>query len=336
MQRAAIFLQQGMKHIFLRICILSLIPALQAQYPPRAGAVGSTALHVDSVQWSGWATLGTIIRGPMDITQPALGFVTAGSVEAVYGRATENGVVSLGDGGSVTLLFDPPIMDGPGFDFAVFENGFLFRDSLDFLELAFVEVSSDGDYFVRFPAVSITPNLFQSNPFDGLVASHIHNLAGKYTVGYGTPFNLQDLQNDTQINLQSISHIRIVDVVGNIDELYASKDAAGNIINDPWPTPYPTGGFDLDAVGVIHQNISNIIASDAHNDLKIYPNPAISGSILSIPDNGNMYIMNLTGSYVGHLQCEQGKANLPDALSPGIYIISNHDKSKYSRICITN
>jgi len=324
-----------MKHIIICICILSLTATLQAQYPPRAGAVGSTAIHVDSVQWSGWATQGTIIRGPMDITQPTLGFVTAGSIEAVYGRATENGVVSLGDGGSVTLLFDPPIIDAPGFDFAVFENGFLYRDSLDFLELAFVEVSSDGEYFARFPSVSVTQNVFQSNPFDGLVASHMHNLAGKYTVGYGTPFDLQDLQNDTQINLQSISHLRIVDVVGNIDALYASKDAAGNIINDPWPTPYPTGGFDLDAVGVIHQNTSNTITSNAQNDFRIYPNPATSGSILSIPENGNLYIMNVNGSYIENMQCEQGKARLPEAIAPGIYIISNHDKSKYSRICIT-
>ena len=55
-------------------------------------------------------------------------------------------VVSLGNGGSITLTFAEPIRNGAGFDFAVFENGHV--DT--FLELAFVEVSSDGAVFVRF------------------------------------------------------------------------------------------------------------------------------------------------------------------------------------------
>jgi len=61
-------------------------------------------------------------------------------------------VLSLGDMGQATLTFDVEIEDGEGWDFAVFEN------SLDdtFLELAFVEVSSDGEDFYLFPAVSLT------------------------------------------------------------------------------------------------------------------------------------------------------------------------------------
>ena len=58
-------------------------------------------------------------------------------------------VVSLGDGGSITLTFAHPLSDGTGPDLAVFENAF--NDT--FLELAFVEVSSDGANFVRFPAI---------------------------------------------------------------------------------------------------------------------------------------------------------------------------------------
>ena len=45
--------------------------------------------------------------------------------------------VSLGDGGYAVVTFDKPITNGPGYDFAVFENGL--NDS--FLELAFVVVS---------------------------------------------------------------------------------------------------------------------------------------------------------------------------------------------------
>ena len=58
--------------------------------------------------------------------------------------------VCLGDGGSITMTFDNAIRDGEGFDFAVFENSF----DEKFLELAYVEVSSDGVNFVRFPNLS--------------------------------------------------------------------------------------------------------------------------------------------------------------------------------------
>ena len=63
-------------------------------------------------------------------------------------------MVSLGKGGSITLSFDPPVSNGDGWDFAVFENGF--EDT--FLELAYVEVSSDGVVFVRFDNASLTPD----------------------------------------------------------------------------------------------------------------------------------------------------------------------------------
>ena len=34
---------------------------------------------------------------------------------------------------------------------------------------------------------------------------------------------------------------------------YSRCDSQGHQINDPWPTNFPTGGFDLDAVGVINE-----------------------------------------------------------------------------------
>ena len=69
--------------------------------------------------------------------------------------------VSLGDGGTVVLTFPQPIGDVPGPDFAVFENGFKAFDNSFFLELAHVEVSSDGVNFYRFPSSSLTPSLSQ-------------------------------------------------------------------------------------------------------------------------------------------------------------------------------
>ena len=83
-------------------------------------------------------------------------------------------VVVLGDSGRITLTFSGVIYNGPGFDFAVFENGF----SDTFLELAWVEVSSDGTHFFRFPGFSLTPSAVGS--FGTLDPTNIEGLAGKF------------------------------------------------------------------------------------------------------------------------------------------------------------
>jgi hypothetical protein len=68
--------------------------------------------------------------------------------------------------------------------------------------------------------------------------------------------------------------VRIIDVVGNIQPEWRSEDALGHPINDPWPTAFETGGFDLDAVGVIHnQNNTDVVQFDEKVDFLLYPNP---------------------------------------------------------------
>lgn len=235
---------------------------LAGPYPPAAGQPGSDAIHKDDPRFVAWASGFTdLVRGPMDIANPSAGLASFGAGENALGKAqgTSFDVVSLGDGGRITLTFDVPIGNGPGPDFAVFENGF----SDTFLELAFVEVSSDGLNFVRFPSVSLTPVSPQVGGFGALDPTNLHNLAGKYRQGYGTPFDLDDVADDPLLDLSvGITHVRIIDVVGRVNPVLApdgqtvlwspSVDSLGNIINDPYPTPFSTGGFDLDAVGVIH------------------------------------------------------------------------------------
>jgi hypothetical protein len=160
-----------------------------------------------------------------------------------------NAIVSLGDGGRITLTFEQPITDGPGADFAVFENGF----ADGFLELAFVEVSSNGVDFVRFAATSLTPTVAQVGSFDLLDATNLHNLAGKYRAGFGTPFDLSDVARlSPLVNVAQIAFVRLIDVVGSIDPAFRTLDALGTPVNDPYPTAFASGGFDLDAVGVIN------------------------------------------------------------------------------------
>ncbi len=222
-----------------------------AQYPGPVGALGSTALHKDTNLFKAWAVSCSISRGFQNIEDSLKGKATVGSPENALGKAGEQGgVVSLGDGGTALLTFAKPITNGPGADFAVFENGF----SDEFLELAFVEVSSDGLRFVRFPAVSLTQNNTQIGPFDYKgKAEFLHNLSGKYRLFYGTPFDLEELKDSTGIRIDSINYIRIVDVVGSINPAFGTRDSRGSLINDPFPTVFSAGGFDLDAVGVIHE-----------------------------------------------------------------------------------
>ena len=94
------------------------------QFPGPAGTPGSTAIHKDSSIFLNWAKTVEINLGTQDITDPDAPVVSVGLPEFVLGPADGSSVLSLGDGGQVLLSFDPPITNGPGFDFAVFENAF--------------------------------------------------------------------------------------------------------------------------------------------------------------------------------------------------------------------
>lgn len=223
---------------------------INAQFPPPAGQEGSTAIFADSSVFTGWAETVVVERGFINMDEPSLGYADYGTDSDALGKA-DNMVVSLGDGGSAIFNFDPPIINGQGPDFAVFENSLWD----DFLEACFVEVSSDGENFVRFPAISNVPNDIQLGSFGTMDASLIHNFGGKYRAMFGTPFDLEELKNEPGLDVNQISHIRLVDVVGSIDPAYASVDSQGNLVNDPWPTPWNSSGFDLDALGIIHQAV---------------------------------------------------------------------------------
>jgi hypothetical protein len=243
-----------MKKICLLIFSLSFAAAsLMAQYSPQAGLPGTNAISASSALFKSWASQCTIYRGYMNIANPSLGYASDGDSSQAIGPADDL-TVSLGDSGVAELTFEFPIYNGAGADFAVFENGFLdpANDSQAFLELGFVEVSSDGINYFRFPATSLTQANVQLNNDDYIYANNLHNLAGNFTAMFGTPFDLQELSGIAGLDITNITHVRVIDVVGSITG-HSSHDSAGRIINDPYPTPYPSCGFDLDAVGVINQ-----------------------------------------------------------------------------------
>ncbi len=303
--------------------------ALHAQsYAPPAGQPGSTAIHKDSSVFVNWAKSCHVVRGYQDISDPSLGLCTAGDSSMATGKAMANGVVSLGDGGSATCRFENSISNGPGFDFAVFENAF--NDT--FLELAFVEVSSDGVNFVRFASHSLSDTSSQYTNAAVMNATKINNLAGKYRAAYGTPFDLQELAGKPGLDINAITHIRIIDVVGSLSKPYSTFDSYGNKINDPWPTAFPSGGFDLDAIGVIHQNSSTGIEKTASGiNFQVYPNPVAGNDILHLRGesrNVEYEICDGLGKTIVHGYAETA-IMLPN-LDKGLYLLklsSGNDSS---------
>jgi hypothetical protein len=222
--------------------------------------------------------------------------------ELALGPATGDqfgGIVSLGDltqaeinlgipAGRITLVFGNPyepndpchIRDQNGYDFAVFENAFASLDSNSsggsvagevFAELGYVEVSSNGVDFARFPSISLTPGLV--GPYGTVDITDIYNLAGKHPNGYGlctgTPFDLSELKNEPNVqngsvDLNDIVYVRIIDIPGSGDFNDDAKKLidpctwpnwdyydANHHIYDAWLT-IVSGGVDLEAIGVLH------------------------------------------------------------------------------------
>ena len=222
--------------------LLLPLTALAGPYAPAAGQPGSTAVDMNDAAIIDWAS------GYQD-------YLPGARVDAVWqtpdkalgpAQGTSFDIVSLGAGGRITLLFDTPIANGAGADFAVFENSI--NDT--FLELATVEVSSDGVNFFAFPGVSLTPSPVGS--FGAVDATDIDGLAGKYRQGFGTPFDLADLSGIAGLDISAVSHVRLIDVIGD----GSRQDSQGHPIYDPTPT-FGSAGFDLDAVAVLN-NVSSV------------------------------------------------------------------------------
>ncbi len=178
-----------------------------------------------------------------------LGYVDFGSPSDVLGSAGTP--FSLGDGGWITLSFNNAVRNGPGDDLVVFENGFAYNGV--FMELGFVEVSSDGVNFARLPA--LCRRTTQPGTWDSSDPASFYNLAGNL-VG-GTGFDLQDLVTagdplvaDGTVNLNLIAYVRIVDVIGDI--VGGTVDYLGRPVADPYPTASGSGGMDLTGVAILN------------------------------------------------------------------------------------
>jgi len=316
-----------MRFLFIA-CLISHIAI--AQFAPPQGQVGSTAIYKDSTAFVAWATSAKIVRGLQNISNASLGYASVGDSSSALNIA-DGTVVSLGDGGYAICKFKNEIYNGAGYDFAVFENSF----DGNYLEFAFVEVSSDGGNFFRFPATSNTQDTIQTGPFGYSDASKANNLAGKYIIQYGTPFDLNDMQGISGLDINHISHVKIIDVVGSITTPYATYDKNNNKVNDPWPTPYASCGFDLDAVGVINQQITSISQySNLNTQILVYPNPASNKIAVhlnrTLNDNANISMTDVNGNIVFQKNIESSESifniDVSD-LDNGFYFLQIKDNS---------
>jgi hypothetical protein len=148
----------------------------------------------------------------------------------LFSGATDT--ATLGVGGSVTLEFAGHCVNGPGTDLLVCENPFLVGGTSDsFAETCFVEVSSDGVHYARFPtSYTGLPGPFL--PFTGAPQHWYAGLAGVRPVltnpplgpdpldvvhAGGDAFDLASLLDNPvvlagDLNLDAIHWVRLVDI----------------------------------------------------------------------------------------------------------------------------
>lgn len=311
----------------LLVLLMAMVPvAVWAQFAPAQDKPGTTAMHADSSAFVAWAIDCVAEPGPMNITNPSAGLAGSGwPASNVIGFPQGTmGVTCLGDGGRATVTFASPICNRPGPDFAVFENGFANAQNTDmwFLELGFVEVSSDGVNFFRFPAVTYVQTETQIGGMGCIDPAQIHNFASKYGAMYGTPFELDEVPDDPLLDKNNITHVRVVDVIGNIDPAYCTYDSQGHPVNDPWPTAFASCGMDLDAVGVIHdiEHFPNPqgVEENADVTISVYPNPAHDKIFINGDNVQKIEIFDVIGHNVMTINDTEIYVR---GLEPGIYFV---------------
>jgi hypothetical protein len=200
-------------------------------------------------------TIVAFSQGPNE--DPALGAFPPLNDPAAALGAADGALVTLGGGGSITVTFSDAIADAPGADLRVYENPLVLPDfGGNYVDLGFVEVSSNGTDFARFPATSQVPG--PTGAFGLIDPALVRGFAGV------NPFDVFDLSDllglpavaSGAVDLGAIRFVRIVDVVGD----GGTADSLGNPIYDPYPSQ-GNAGVDLDAVAAVPEPGSLALAA---------------------------------------------------------------------------
>jgi hypothetical protein len=320
-------------HLFISLFVW--FSTAQAQFDPAGGLTGSKAIHYTNGKIKGWTTNIEVKRGWQNMADTGLGKPTNGTPSSALGIA-DGIAVSLGDRGSAIITVTEPLKDLIGPEFAVFENGFK-ASTAYFLEFGFVEVSSDGINYFGFETESLHDTTLQFTNSSELNPEKIKNLAGKHQVFYGTPFDLAEIPDTVLLNKSNVKYIRITDVVGSLDYRYSSRDSKGRKINDPWPTAFATGGFDLDALAILSPGYSGIDEAFATDGIA-YPNPVLAGEKITLKKKepeSIIRVFDLHGRLVSQInKIETNFISAP--MLPGVYLLEVVDDLKTStmRLCV--
>ena len=110
-------------------------------------------------------------------------------------------------------------------------------------------------------------------------------------------------------------------MVGSINPQYATYDAFGHMVNDPWPTNSHSSGFDLDGVAVLNQNLNGIENADI--EVSIYPNPVANVMNISLANAAEARLMDINGRTVATFTLSAGSNSLNIASLPaGVYMLN--------------
>jgi hypothetical protein len=114
--------------------------------------------------------------------------------------------------------------------------------------------------------------------------------------------------------------VRVIDVVGTISTGF-STDSQGHKINDPYPTVFPSGGFDLDAIAVINENT---FLGHKENDIisyNIYPNPSKGITNINTNSDCTVDIITINGQLINHYTLFKNEEIQLTNLKNGLYLI---------------
>ena len=211
------------------------------------GSVSQLTVRAETAAAVGWASEVIEYIEGKDLTsftdpQRALGSWFAHKSEEISDPVYD--VVSLGNGGSLTLKWETPAGNGIGPDFAVFENGMSAGENSVFAELAFVEVSSDGEYFERFHSVSAGTEPVPSG--GQIAADSVFGLAGAMAD--------REAVKDGRLDLNAVRYLRLTDIPGcaeGTEGYEAQFDSFGNVIYDAFKT-VGSAGFDAACAAVLN------------------------------------------------------------------------------------
>lgn len=131
---------------------------------------------------------------------------------------------------------------------------------------------------------------------------------------------MEQLADSANLDINNITHVKLIDVVGSIDPQFGTRDQYGQIINDPYPTDFYSSGFDLTGVAVLNGWTPGTGINDhvATQKLQAYPNPT-TGNVRLNTANAEISVFDVYGKLL-FTEMNSNTINLAN-YPAGVYIL---------------